>query len=43
MVLTADSTTATGVAWKNTGAINIDGGTPSSIYGGLTSINAGGI
>jgi hypothetical protein len=43
MVLVADSSKSAGVAWANTGAINLDGGSPSSVYGGLTSINAGGI
>lgn len=43
MVLVADSSATTGVTWANTGAINLDGGSPSSFYGGLTSIDAGGI
>lgn len=40
-VLTADSTTATGLKWASPSLLNLDGGNASSVYGGITSIDAG--
>lgn len=43
-VFTADSTQSSGTKWAEPAALgNIDGGDPSSVYGGTTNIDAGGV
>lgn len=43
-VLTADSAQSSGMKWADPAALgNLDGGDPSSVYGGTTNIDAGGV
>lgn len=43
-VLTADTAQSSGMKWADPAALgNIDGGDPSSVYGGTTNIDAGGV
>lgn len=42
--LVADSTQSSGMKWADPAALgNLDGGDPSSVYGGTTNIDAGGV
>lgn len=42
--LLADSTQASGLKWADPAALgNLDGGDPTSVYGGTTNIDAGGV
>ena len=42
--LVADSTQSSGIKWADPAALgNLDGGDPSSVYGGTTNIDAGGV